>query len=253
MRMWLRWFIIKSNHEIAINPPVIAHRGVRSLAPENTIAAFAKAKTLGVNWIEFDVRLAACGELIVFHDDLLDRTTNAKGKVSDFAYSFLKTLDAGSWFDSRFSNEKIATLTDVLIFLNHEKMSANIEIKWTPGEEARIVRQVLDILKSTPLTQPFFISSFSRQILQLINQQSSILPLAFLMDKWQMDWKIFCDEIEAIAVDVNYTLLNAVRAQEIKATNRLLLAYTVNDPLIAKELFSMGVDAVFTDCPQKIL
>ena len=67
---------------LVIQPPIIAHRGASLYAPENTLAAFRKAKTLGINWVEFDVMLSADDEPIIIHDETLERTTNGKGKVS---------------------------------------------------------------------------------------------------------------------------------------------------------------------------
>ena len=87
-------------------PPVIAHRGASAYAPENTLAAFVKAAQLGIRWIECDVMQAACGEVIIFHDETLERTTNGKGDVDRYPYSYLQSLDAGSWFDPIFSGEK---------------------------------------------------------------------------------------------------------------------------------------------------
>jgi len=112
-----------------IDPPVIAHRGGSAYAPENTLSAFTKAAQLGMQWVEFDVMLAACGTPIVFHDDLLDRTTNATGEVGVHAYTYLQTLDAGAWFNSKFSGERIPTLAQVLQFLKDVKLCANVEIK----------------------------------------------------------------------------------------------------------------------------
>src|SRR5688572_22496951 len=91
-------------------PRVIAHRGASAYAPENTMAAFSRAHALGAQWIEFDVWLAACGEVVVLHDETLARTTNGYGRVTDFSYAALQPLDAGSWFGHQFRQEKILTL-----------------------------------------------------------------------------------------------------------------------------------------------
>src|SRR5438552_7543288 len=88
---------------------IIAHRGASALAPENTLAAFHKAKEIGAKWVEFDCMLASCGEVVVIHDETLDRTTNGLGRVIDYPYSYLKTLNAGSWFNPIFADEKIPT------------------------------------------------------------------------------------------------------------------------------------------------
>ena len=116
-------------NRLTFSPPFIAHRGACRLAPENTLSAFVKAAQLGVKWVELDVMQAACGEVVVFHDETLERTTGAKGKVSDYPYTYLQTLDAGSWFNPRFSGEHIPTLVEVMEFLSSMHMNANIELK----------------------------------------------------------------------------------------------------------------------------
>ncbi len=238
-----------------ITPPIIAHRGARFFAPENTLAAFLKVKELGLNWLELDVQLAACGEVVVFHDLTLERTTNGKGCLSDYPYSYLKTLDAGSWFSSLFAGERIPTLKQVIHLLNRLQLSANIEIKLFDqfAYEKEIVQRVFEVLAEVPITQSILISSFSNTVLQNVRKKSLEVPLGFLMDDWLTDWQDICDVLKANAVDVNHAILNQTRVQEIKATNRLLLSYTVNDAEKANRLLALGVDAVFSDCPEGFL
>ena len=97
---------------LLFDPPVIEHRGVSSYAPENTMSAFTRAVQLGIQWVEFDVMLAACGTPIIIHDESLDRTTNGHGNVGDYSYSYLRTLDAGSWFSPSYSGERIPSLEE---------------------------------------------------------------------------------------------------------------------------------------------
>jgi len=238
---------------ILIVPPILAHRGARSFAPENTLAAFAMAKQCGLHWVELDVQLAACGEVIVFHDDTLDRTTNGTGPVHLHPYDYLKTLDAGSWFHPTFAEERIPTLQAVLQLLNQLDLAVNIEIKNMPGMEGPLVEKVVAVIQKSAFQPANFISSFSVPILERVRDVFPTAGLGFLMHTWQPDWSTVCDALRAVAVDVNSDILNAARVQEIKATGRALLSYTVNDPVVAKRLFSWGADAVFSDCPPLFL
>lgn len=239
--------------KIQFDPPVIAHRGARNLAPENTIAAFVKAKQLGCRWLEFDVRQAACGELIIFHDDELDRTTNGHGFVESYPYEYLKTLDAGLWFAPVFSNTKIPTFREMLVWLNAENMAANIEIKTSENKALKIAIDILQQLNSVSLQVPFFISSFESEVLKYIRSQSQDILLAYLMDEWQPNWETIADQIGAFAIDVNHQILDESHITEIKKTQRYLLAYTVNQPERARMLLNMGVDAVFSDDPSELI
>jgi len=236
-------------------PPVIAHRGVSAEAPENTLAAFLRAKQLGLNWVEFDVMLAATGEAVVIHDDDLKRTTNGKGRITDCSYSYLKTLDAGSWFNPIFANEGIPLLQEVLNLLHRQKLAANLEIKPFPGHEQATVQRVFEILQENKegLPSPLLISSFSPIVLQMIRKMSMSILLGVLMDEWQANWQDLCAEVQCISVNLNHMLLNRARIEEIKAKGYLILAYTVNSIERAQELLSWGVDAIFSDCPHAIL
>lgn len=241
---------------INITPPVIAHRGASAYAPENTLAAFTKAAQLGVKWIEFDVMQAACGEAIIFHDDTLERTTNGAGEPSDYHFQTLAALDAGRWFDLRFASEKIPSLHQVIDFLINTNMNANVEIKSMPGKEAQLIKRVFQELSQSELgivTPRLLFSSFSLDALKLLRQYAPSCYLGMLLHEWEPNWQTWCVALNCISVHVNEAILTHEAASKIKAMNKLLLCYTVNDPERAKELFSWGVDAVFSDNPDKIL
>lgn len=240
---------------LKFEPPVIAHRGASAYAPENTLSAFVKAAQLGVKWVEFDVMQAACGEPIIFHDDTLDRTTNGKGAIHDHPYAFLRTLDAGSWFDARFSDEKIPTLKHVIEFLSNAKLSANVEIKANPGQEealiVRVLEEMSDFLSAT--TSTILFSSFSLDALHLLRKHAPNCLLGLLMHEWDPQWKTVCEALHCASVHVNQDIMTHERAQAVKHIGKPLLCYTVNDVKRARELYSWGVDAVFSDVPDKLL
>jgi glycerophosphoryl diester phosphodiesterase len=238
--------------KLAFMPPIIAHRGASALAPENTLAAFLKAKESGLDWVEFDVMLTSTGEAIVIHDDTLDRTTNGQGRVVDSSYDYLKTLDAGSWFNPRFSKERIPLLEDVLKLLQQQQLAANLEIKSLPGYEEVTVQRIVDVLKRNfevnNSERPLLISSFSSTILKIIRKRLPSALLSVLIDEWQADWQNFCEEIQAVTININHRILTPERVKVMKEKNYRVLAYTVNTSERARELLSWGVDAVFSDC-----
>lgn len=93
---------------------VIAHRAGRGLSPENTLAAIRKAISLGVDYVELDVRATRDGQLVIMHDGDVDRTTNGHGKVKELTLAEIRALDAGSKFDAKFAEEKVPTFEEVL-------------------------------------------------------------------------------------------------------------------------------------------
>jgi glycerophosphoryl diester phosphodiesterase len=244
-----------SLNKLKIIPPVIAHRGASAYAPENTLAAFEKARELGAKWIEFDVQLTTDNQVVVFHDEELSRTTNGRGKVIDHPLAYLKSLDTGSWFDPSFRNEKILTLVEVVAWLQEKNLSANIEIKAPLGLENRWVEAVIACLeKDSIITSiPLIISSFNLFALQAVRRFNPSIPISLLLDEWSDDWKPFCEELNCISVNLSDGLVTKDRLAAIADTQRSVMVYTVNDIKRAKALFDWGVAAVFSDCPDRIL
>ncbi|MBE9554764.1 MAG: glycerophosphodiester phosphodiesterase, partial [Proteobacteria bacterium] len=111
------------------------HRGAKGHAPENTMAGLRKAVELGARWIEFDVKLTADNELVLFHDDTLNRTTDGKGRVARTAFAEIRKLDAGRWFSPDFTGEPVPTLAEAMDYLVASGIGANVEVKACPGRE----------------------------------------------------------------------------------------------------------------------
>lgn len=240
---------------LRFQPPVIGHRGACAYAPENTMASFIKAAQLNLKWVEFDVMSSSDNMPIIFHDETLNRTTNGKGEVSDFSYAYLQTLDAGKWFDYSYSNERIPCLMTVIDFLQNAKMSANIEIKALPEYEEKLIQRVMTDMQPylAKANHHFLFSSFSISALYLLRNLAPDCQIGLLLHEWHPDWKSICNDLNCVSIHVNEAIMTEKAAHEIKAMNKILLCYTVNDPQRAEELFSFGVDAVFSDAPDKIL
>lgn len=237
------------------NPPVIAHRGASQLAPENTISAFYCAKQAGAQWVEFDVMLAKCGEAVVIHDQTVDRTTNGKGKVNLLTYQELQKLDAGSWFDGKFHNERIPTLADTLLAIQEYGLCPNIEIKPFKGFEEQTIKKIVAVLKKTwdKHSPPPLLSSFSVKALEYMRIANPKAHLALLLHGWNKEWQKICDKYNCEIVSLNNKILTVERINKIQATNRQVLSYTINNIKRAQQLFDLGVDAIFSDVPDKII
>lgn len=120
----------KLKHPIA----VIAHRGGRAIAPENTLAAFRKAIALGADYVEIDIRATRDGQLVIMHDRTVDRTTNGSGEVKNLDFATIRSLDAGSKFDVKYAGEKVPTLDEVLR-LCRGKINVYLDHKEAPTEQ----------------------------------------------------------------------------------------------------------------------
>ena len=127
---------------------LIAHRGYSGNAPENTFAAFDLAIARGWHHIEFDVQLSRDGIPVIMHDTVLERTTNTYGPLADRTLNELRTLDAGSWFDSRFKGEQIPTLEEML--QRYRSAHLHIELKSQEPELPEVVAALLATRPSGP-------------------------------------------------------------------------------------------------------
>ncbi|KTD57410.1 glycerophosphodiester phosphodiesterase [Legionella shakespearei] len=234
---------------------VIGHRGASAYAPENTLAAFDKAFSLGCRVIEFDVMCTADGEPFIIHDDSLKRTTNGKGEVGQVDAAYLQSLDAGSWFSRQFKGEKIPHFKEALKWLSFSDMQANIEIKPYPGTVEQTTVAVLSHIhrywpqgKELPL-----VSSFELEALLLCRSIAPEMPLGLLLHEWDNNWLQKAKQLECYSVHFNRKILTAERVKEVKAQGYFVCSYTVNRKRLANKLLSWGVDAVFSDYPDLLL
>jgi len=156
----------------------IAHRGSYLRAPENTLAAFKLALKEGADGIELDARLTKDGEVVVIHDSLLDRTTSGSGKIGNKTLEEIQILDAGSWFDPAFSEERVPTLKEVFESLSLSAV-INIEIK-AAGKKKELVERVIAIIQEFKAEQRTFISSFNPLVLHYSKEMAPCIVTALI-------------------------------------------------------------------------
>lgn len=234
---------------------VIAHRGASSYAPENTLAAFALAAGQGAKAIECDAKLTRDGAIVLMHDDTLDRTSSGRGAVRRFDLKAIRALDAGAWFDARFKGERVPTLEEALAQWARLGLLPQIEIKPCPGRAAETgaaVARATARLWPKHLPCPL-LSSFAVKSLAAAREAAPSLPRAWLTERLPLDWKRRAERLRCAALHCNQKYLTEAKARRVKDAGLALRCYTVNEPAKAKLLFGWGVDAVFTDCPDRIL
>jgi glycerophosphoryl diester phosphodiesterase len=241
--------------KLSFHPPVIGHRGVKGLAPENTMASFRRAKDEGVRWLETDVKLTKDGVPILMHDDTLDRTTNGHGPVLTTDWADIRKLDAGGWFAPEFVGERVPHLTEFLQFAREYGMRINVEIKPCLGRsQATAMVALIEIAKIWPRTAPPpLISSFDVDALITAAQLHPEWPRGFLFEEWPEDLRALMNMTEPSVLGIDHEILSDSRIAVLKKTGLPLLAYTVNNPARAQQLLGQGFVAVFSDNPKPIL
>lgn len=229
-------------------PKVFAHRGGSDWAPENTMAAFRKSLEFGVDGIELDVQRCSTGELIVFHDPDIGRTTNGVGLVKDVSLAELQRVSAGLWFDEEFRSESVPLLGDVLALIDG-KVIVNIELKNTPVEYPGIEEDMLELLENYPARDKLIISSFDHQIMKQLHEQAPDLKLALLADGLFVD---LGDYARKIGATVWHPCIDSIREEAVREAHEAGLevnAWTLNDARKWEYALSIGVDGIMTDDP----
>ncbi|DAB27817.1 MAG: glycerophosphodiester phosphodiesterase [Sulfurimonas sp. RIFOXYD12_FULL_33_39] len=237
-----------------------AHRGARSIAPENTLLALKKS--VGhCDFVEVDVQLSSDEVAIIMHDDTLERTTNISQidslksrkpyRVCDFTFEELKTLDYGSWFyKEKKQKEAVLTLHDTLAFIKKNEMFINVEIKDMYGlfDDEKVVSIVIDEIKKTDMLQSVLISSFRHEYLKILKEKLPDIPTAVLVEDSHPDNLIeYLKELRADAYSFNNELADEKIVKKLREAGFYVGVYTVNDFERVKELFGMGVNYIFSD------
>ena len=236
-------------------PPVIGHRGAAALAPENTLASFRQAAGLGCRMVEFDVRLSADGVAVVVHDDTLERTSDGAGPVGAQSLAELKRLDAGRWFGPAFAGERIPTLAEVLALCRDAAMAVNIEIKPDAGAERATALAAVAVARSSwpAHLPPPFLSSFSRPALAAAAEAAPDWPRGLLVEELPADWRQSVEALGCVSVGADHRRLSVAEVAELHAHGLAVLAWTVDSPARAARLWGWGVDAVFTNAPDRVV
>lgn len=237
-------------------PKVIGHRGAKAYAPENTLESIETAASLGVPWVELDVKLTRDNVPIIFHDEELGRTTNGSGLVAHTDYEDIRQLEAGSWFGDSFAGIKIPTLEEAVDILLKHNLGLNLEIKPCPGREKETAEVALDQLSQYWDDQSnLLISSFQHVSLEAAMDLAPDYARGLLIGGEEMpeNWKDLAEYLDVSTINLGTRLVNRQVADEIMDLEKPLLVYTVNDPMQARTLQKLGVDAFFSDNPDVIM
>jgi len=261
-------------------PLIIAHRGARSLAPENTLAAARKALELGSDMWELDVAVTSDNELVVIHDDTLERTCNVKDlfpgrfpwRVWEFTLAEIKTLDCGSWFNlsdpfgqikagavsqedmASYVGEPMPTLLQALEFTHDNNWRVNVELKDQPNEQLSqtLVEKTIKMIDEFGMDErgQVVVSSFNHAYLKSVQALNPNIPIQALTDK-----KInkLPEYLAGLGTDTCNSKVNAWSPEELSDLGQSGIQFnvwTVNEETLMRQLINANVHGIFTDYPQ---
>jgi glycerophosphoryl diester phosphodiesterase len=256
----------------------IAHRGARSLAPENTLVAARKGLEIGADLWELDVAVTQDGELVVLHDDTPARTSNVADifpeRKTAPAYQFtlaeLRQLDFGGWFvkqdpfkqiaagavskadQDKFWGERIPTLRDALTFTRDNHWRVNVEIKdasGTPGD-AVVVQKTVALIAELGMVDQVMISSFNHTYIQKVKSLNPAIVTAALVEKADPDPAALLRRTGAQAYNPDVKVITPEVIRSLRGQGFDVYVWTVNDAATMKKLIDAGVSGIFTDYPQ---
>ena len=228
---------------------IFAHRGASAYAPENTLEAFRLAMEQGADGIELDVQMTKDGELVVIHDETIDRVSNGNGAVRDYTLEELKQFSVSNHFE-QYPDVKIPTLREVLELVKPGTMEINIELKtgiyWYP----QIEQKVLELVKEEGMEERIIYSSFNHYSVQKIRELSPEAETAYLIGDVMLD---VADYTRNTGIKGLHPALFHVKMADFlkkyKESGIALRVWTVNDKDQIRWLIDEGVDAVITNYP----
>lgn len=221
---------------------VLAHRGASREAPENTLPAFRRAFALGVDGIELDVQLTADGELIVIHDETVNRTTNGRGRVERKTLAELQALDAGTWFSERFAGERLPSLAQVLG--EAEGFLVDVEIKKCRNSD--LLKERLSTLIPAHKANAFLITSFDSSIIEEFKLMRPDLRTGLLLNgrrKLAGSWEF---------VLPHHRLVDDLFCTRAAEAGKKIIVWTVDEEKDVNRLLQLGVGRFITNEPQKV-
>lgn len=236
-------------------PVIFAHRGASAHAPENTLASFQLALAQGADAIELDAKLSADGQVVVFHDPTVDRTTDGTGRLSQKTLAELRSLDAGSFFSDKFRGEKIPLLEEVFEAVG-KKMFINVELTNYATPRDQLVERVCELVAKHALEKSVLFSSFLASNLKKAARLLPDIPRGLLaLGGWMGAWarSFGFDFGDYLALHPFLSDVNLRQVQRVHRLKRRIHVWTVNRVEDMLRLKDWGVDGIFTDDPQLAL
>ena len=222
---------------------------MRESFPENTILAFEQSLKLGADGIEFDVQICRDGTLVVFHDPTLERMTggNDRRRIADTTWSDLYRVELGQ-------GATIPQFSDVLNWANRRQLYLNIELK-TDGDNALELVTAVEIeiaeSGSASLQSRLLISSFDTGVISLANSHNWVWPFARLLGPDDQD-QTHTEDLARYGLHAHYSLIELLELARWTNAGKFINVWTVNTHSLARQLGSLTIDGIITDCPELV-
>lgn len=245
-----------------MKPLIIAHRGFSAIAPENTLAAFSKALELGVDYIELDIHLTKDDQVVIIHDETLERTTNGQGYVGDKSLEEIKKLDAGSWFDPAFKSEKIPTLEELIKLVNGKALLF-IEVKKGKALYGGIEQRTIELIDRCGAREWCILHSFEKEVLYNIYHIDPSFPLymtlefdpssePFVPGSEIKEEPSYLSYESFKGYNVNHEVVDTTTMKKVRKMGWKIVVWTVNEETDIQRMVDLQVDGIITNFPDRV-
>lgn len=230
-----------------------AHRGFSGEYPENTMLAFRKAIEAGAQGIELDVHFTKDKEVVIIHDETIDRTTDGKGEVESFTYDELCKFNAYGRFEGKYEFQKIPTLREYFELIKPvDGFLTNIELKTGINEYPGIEKAVLKIIDEFELRDRIIISSFNHFSVKRFKEIAPDVKCGFLEESRIIDFGAYAKKYGVEFIHPLYKCLTKDVFDEVYSNGIGINTWTVNDENAVRYLVKNNVNAVIGNYPDMV-
>lgn len=226
-----------------------AHRGASAYAPENTLEAFMLAHRMQADGIELDIHMTKDGQIVVAHDETVERCSNGLGRIIDLTLEELKSLDFSHGING-YSGIRIPTLKEVLSFMKGNALFLNIEIKSGLVQYEGIEQKTVELVKKMGMENRVIYSSFNHYSLILLRRYEPAARIGLLYSEAMVDPHVYAQHLKANAIHPYFPTLMVPGALEGCRTRGIQVhPWTVNEPEHILWMLKENVDAIITNNP----
>lgn len=229
-----------------------AHRGFSGEYPENTLLAFKKGIEAGCDGIELDVHLTKDGEVVIIHDEAIDRTTNGTGLVADYTLKELKEFDASFKFAGMYGKNEIPTLREYFELIKPTNIITNIELKTGINTYPGIEEKTLKLIDEFDLRSRIIISSFNHYSVLRMKALAPDMEYGFLSETWIVDFPKYAKDLGVEYVHPIFKMVEPDFSEACKKEGIGINTWTVNTEADINEMIDRGVKGIIGNYPDKI-
>lgn len=229
-----------------------AHRGFSGKYPENTMIAFEKAIEAGCDGIEFDVHFSKDGEVVIIHDETLDRTSNQTGLVRDLTYEELCHADVSNKFGKECGFQKIPSLREYLELVKDLDIVTNIELKTGVFQYEGIERAVYDMLREYDIVDRILISSFNHFSIKRMKEIDPGIACGLLTETWMLNTGAYVKNSGAEYFHPIFRMLTPEIMADLNEHGVKVNAWTVNEQCDIDDMIDLGINGIIGNYPDRV-